>query len=128
MYYLFDKWKSLLGDLENKSLFLFLDYDGTLTPIRKTPAQANISAETKKVLQRLSKNPCINVAIISGRSLKYIKKIVGLSGIIYVGNHGLEIEGPKIKFRCPVSPAYMDLLVRIKKVLAERFSGIKAIL
>ena len=128
MHYLFNKWKSLLGDLKNKSLFFFLDYDGTLTPIRESPKKAVMSRETKAVLRRLSKDARYKVAIISGRSLKDIKKVVGISGIEYVGNHGLEIEGPKIKFKCPVSPAYTDLLRKIKKALAERFSGIKGVL
>ena len=38
--------------------------------------------------------PRVYIAIISGRSLEDVRERVGVSGIVYVGNHGLEIENP----------------------------------
>ncbi|HIE36263.1 MAG TPA: hypothetical protein EYP89_03395 [Candidatus Omnitrophica bacterium] len=57
-----------------KHLFLFLDYDGTLTSIVKTPSQAKISSSTKEILSSLAKKKKIILGIISGRSLENIKK------------------------------------------------------
>ncbi|MFH0839962.1 MAG: trehalose-phosphatase [Candidatus Omnitrophota bacterium] len=128
MYYLFNKWDKLKAGLKGKSLFIFLDYDGTLTPIKNTPAEAKMSAEARKVLKRLAKKGRNKVAIISGRSLKDIKKIVGISGILYVGNHGLEMEGPKITFKCPVTPAYIGILGKIKRELAAGLSKIEGVI
>lgn len=127
MYYFFDKWDKLRDDLRGKRLFIFLDYDGTLTPIRNTPAEAVIPADAVDILKRIAKGPS-KVAIVSGRSLKDIKKIIGVRGIIYAGNHGLEIEGPKMAFKYPAAPAYVDALERIKKELTDRLSGIKGAL
>ncbi|MBU4377422.1 MAG: trehalose-phosphatase [Candidatus Omnitrophica bacterium] len=128
MHYLFDRWNELKKDLKTKSLFIFLDYDGTLTPIKKTPREAKISAEAKKVLKRLAKKGRSKIAIISGRSLGDIKKIIGIRDILYVGNHGLEIEGPKIRFRCPVPDAYMGTLRKIKRELAAGLSKIEGVI
>ena len=72
-------------------LILFLDYDGTLTPIVNKPAQAILSNKTKLILKKLSRNKRITLSIVSGRSLFQIKKLVGLSHIYYAGCHGLEI-------------------------------------
>jgi trehalose-phosphatase len=106
---------------------LFLDYDGTLTPIVSTPEKAAIPKQIKGLLAKLSKDPRYKLAIISGRALKDIIKIIGLKGIIYSGNHGLEIEGPKIKFKTPLSPGYMTILKKIKGDLKRRLSSIKGI-
>ncbi|MFA6349818.1 MAG: trehalose-phosphatase [Candidatus Omnitrophota bacterium] len=121
----FDKIKKLL---ENKFILLLLDYDGTLTPIAQTPKNALIPGATKELLRRLSGIRYCRLCIISGRSLKGIKKAVGIKGAIYSGNHGLEIEGPRIKFRAPVPSASKPVIRKIYKDLAGRLSGIKGVL
>ena len=96
MEYLFSHWNKLKNRLSDKSILLFFDYDGTLTPIVDYPDKAIISEEVRNLLKDLSARPRCHIGIISGRTLNDVKKMVGLESIIYVGNHGLEIEGPKI--------------------------------
>jgi trehalose-phosphatase len=122
---LFNYWDNPKKELNNKYIMLFLDFDGTLTPIVATPQQAILSKETKDVLDKLSRNSRYKIAIISGRALKNIKEKVGLKNIIYVGNHGAEIEGPKIKFASPISPRCRAILEHIKTDLEEKLSSIK---
>ncbi|MGH0029031.1 MAG: bifunctional alpha,alpha-trehalose-phosphate synthase (UDP-forming)/trehalose-phosphatase [Myxococcota bacterium] len=88
----FDDW---LGEfLQKRSrLALFLDYDGTLTPLCEHPDEARLSKPMRTALQSCSRRPDTDVAIVSGRSLEGIRKIVGESVLTYAGNHGLEIEG-----------------------------------
>ena len=93
--HLFEDWKSIQARIQQAlNLFLFLDYDGTLTPIVSLPELALCPFEVKKNLEELRDLPGVYVAIISGRSLYDLRKKVGVSDIIYVGNHGLEIEYP----------------------------------
>ncbi|HCD37332.1 MAG TPA: trehalose-phosphatase, partial [Candidatus Omnitrophica bacterium] len=101
------------------------DYDGTLTPIVESPDKAVIPRKTMEILMGLSKNPHCRVAIISGRALKDIKNKIGMEGIIYAGNHGLEIKGPKIKFKAPISQGYMTILKKIKAILKKKLSKIR---
>lgn len=69
---------------------IFLDYDGTLTPIVDDPAAANIGDPERTVLRRLAgRSP---LAVISGRGLDDVKGHVGVDGITYSGSHGFEIE------------------------------------
>jgi len=128
MKYLFSDWERLKAVLIDKSLLLLLDYDGTLTPIRESAFLANLSKENKDLLSRFSKNPGCSLAIISGRSLEDIKGMVGLKGIIYAGNHGLQIEGPKIKFESQVSPRLKLAMRNIAQDLRKRLSDIKGAL
>jgi trehalose-phosphatase len=127
MDYLFDKWDKLKETLVNKHIFLFLDYDGTLTPIVDYPDKAVISEEVRNLLKDLSNNPRCHVGVISGRALNDVKKIVGLKNIVYVGNHGLEIESPKIKFESQISPRLQSIIRRIKEELSNRLSKIKGL-
>lgn len=103
MKHLFESWDKIKKDINGKYILLFLDYDGTLSPIVNTPDEAVIPRQIQSLLDRLSGDPRCKIAVISGRSLKDIKNKVGLKNIIYSGNHGMEIESPKIKFTSPVS-------------------------
>lgn len=71
---------------------IFLDYDGTLTPIVDDPAAATVSERERQILSRLA--AVAPVAIISGRGLDDVKQHVGVEGVTYSGSHGFEIEHP----------------------------------
>jgi len=128
MRYLFDAWDELKDRLQGKDLFIFLDYDGTLVPIRESPdpERSLLPVSVNKVLASL-KARGYRIAIVSGRSLKDLKRMVGMNGLIYSGNHGLELEGPKIKFESLVSLKSRRLIRKLKYMLVERLSGIKGV-
>jgi trehalose 6-phosphate phosphatase len=128
MRYLFSVLDKIEAALASGPVFLFLDYDGTVTPIRKKPALGRISNRSKKLLVKLSKLPCCKLAIISGRSLKSVRKMVGLSGIIYSGNHGLEMQGPAIRFQTPVSKKHKTIIRQLYPRLAANLRSIKGVL
>ena len=70
---------------------LLFDVDGTLAPIAPRPELAFVPAETKVELTRLAAKYLL-VACISGRSGAEAEALVGVEGIRYVGNHGLELD------------------------------------
>ena len=78
--------------LAGRGVALFLDYDGTLTPIVKRPQDALLPNETREVLRAISAN--CTVAIISGRDLADVRDLVGLDELFYAGSHGFDIQGP----------------------------------
>jgi trehalose-phosphatase len=128
MKYLFAHCSTIRRRIAGRYAALFLDFDGTLTPIVETPAKARVPEQTRQLLKALSANPGCTLTIISGRRLKDIKKKVGLKNIIYSGNHGLEIQGPNIRFEAPVSPDYKTILQKIKSKVEQMLSSIKGIL
>ncbi|MCM8765851.1 MAG: trehalose-phosphatase [Candidatus Omnitrophica bacterium] len=127
MEYLFSKWDELKTNFINRHICLFIDYDGTLTPIVEQPDKAVISEDMRNILRNLSTKPGCSVGIISGRALKDIKRRVGLGRIIYVGNEGLEIEGPNIKFKIPISAGLLSIIRNLKEELTNKLSKIKGI-
>ncbi|HDK41660.1 MAG TPA: trehalose-phosphatase, partial [Nitrospirae bacterium] len=83
--YLFEN----IGTIPRNRIFLFLDYDGTVTPIVKTPDKAVMSEEMRSLIIKLQQT--VPVAIISGRALNDLKQMVNIENMIYAGNHGAEI-------------------------------------
>lgn len=72
-------------------LVLFLDYDGTLSPIAAHPNLTQMEPESERVLRYLARHPDVYLGIISGRSSENAREKVGIDNITYAGNHGLEI-------------------------------------
>jgi trehalose-phosphatase len=70
---------------------LFLDVDGVLAPIVERPEDARVPAETRAELERLASSYAL-VACVTGRVARRAQEIVGVDGIRYVGQHGLELE------------------------------------
>ncbi|RKY32344.1 MAG: trehalose-phosphatase [Candidatus Omnitrophota bacterium] len=128
MKHLIDYWDKVSRLLKNNYIFLFLDYDGTLTPIAETPEKASLPLNTRELLMKMAESPRFKLAIITGRALENIKKMIGVKGVIYAGNHGLEIEGPKIKFSCPVVMQSKLVIQKIKKDLVSRLSAIRGVI
>lgn len=126
--YLFSRLEDIKKTLRRKFVRIFLDFDGTLAPIEKTPDKAVMPEETRGLLRQLAKMPNCKIAIVSGRALKDISKRIGLEDIVYVGNHGFEIKGPKIDFKIPVSYRYRKTLENIKDRLVEGLSPVNGVI
>lgn len=128
MKYLFSNRNRIEKILSGKFIYLFLDYDGTLAPIAKTPGMAKMPRQVKYLLRQLSSRADFKIAIVSGRALNDISKRVGLKTIAYVGNHGFEIKCGKARFISLIKPRYSTALRRIKNELVKKLSGIKGVL
>lgn len=113
---------------KNSRILLALDFDGTLTPIMPCPQDVVLNAELRKILSKLSQKQKYCVAVISGRSLKDVKNLVKIKGLIYSGNHGFEIKGPKIKFLHPAYKNFRPYIKDIKFELLKKVKGVKGCL
>lgn len=87
-----DRFDEFEARLAGRRPALFLDYDGTLTPIAAQPDQALLPEATRPVLQRLAR--LCPVALVSGRDLATLQRLVGLEGVTYAGEHGYDILHP----------------------------------
>ena len=83
----------IVRQAEGKRVVVFLDYDGTLTPIVDRPEQATLGPGMKATLDSLSKH-CL-VAVVSGRDLADVRGRVGIDTVLYAGSHGFDIAGPE---------------------------------
>ena len=72
---------------------ILTDIDGTLAPIAARPEQAAVPAEAAAVLRMLSERYGL-VGCVSGRQAEEARTLVGVEGLAYAGNHGLELLLP----------------------------------
>ena len=75
-----------------RQLVVFLDYDGTLTPIVSDPDAATLSDRMRDAVGKLSDRA--TVAIVSGRAREKLRNFVQLPELYYAGSHGFDIDGP----------------------------------
>ena len=105
----------------DRGLAIFLDFDGTLTPIVSRPDKAVLPNSTRAILHRLAAK--IPVAILSGRELKDVHERVSIDGIIYAGSHGFDIAGPR-GLRRQEAREFLPALDKAEKELREKLDGI----
>jgi trehalose 6-phosphate phosphatase len=94
-------------------LSVFLDFDGTVTPIVDKPADAHLEPAMKAVLEALAGRADTLLVFISGRSVDDLKQRVGIPNLVYAGNHGLEISGGGLSFVEPSALAKREFLKRL---------------
>lgn len=118
-----DTWDEII---RGNRISLFLDYDGTLTPIADTPEKVRPPYSVRRSLKRLKRY--YPVAIISGRSLNDLKKRVGLKGIVYAGNHGLEIWSEDFSLEIKGAVRFKKMLGKIAGRLEDCLRNIEGII
>lgn len=136
--HLLQSWDEVTEQVnEAAQILLFLDYDGTLTPIATRPETAVLSPRPRKILGQISRNSLFKLAVISGRGLTEIKTLVELGNIAYAGNHGLEIECPpcycqgrgltKTTFTHPIAKEFQPELERLEQRLRRRLANVDGV-
>jgi len=88
-----DRARDLQTRIGKRRLAVFLDYDGTLTPIVEKPEDAVLSDQMRQAVKGLA--DIYKVAVISGRDREDVEKRVGLDNLYYAGSHGFDIAGPR---------------------------------
>lgn len=110
-----DRWDEIAARLHGRRPALFLDYDGTLSPIAPRPEMATLPAGTRETLRRLAAR--LPVVIVSGRGREDAAALVGLPDLVYAGSHGFDIAGP------PAAAGAPPLRLEVGDGIPERIEG-----
>jgi trehalose 6-phosphate phosphatase len=73
-----------------RSVTVFLDFDGTLVAIAPRPDQVRLVPAAKKILLRLARHPLATLVVVSGRRRAELLEHIGIPGIHYFGLYGWE--------------------------------------
>ena len=77
--------EELATRIDGQRLALFLDFDGTLTPVAEQPDLAVISESMRDIVAALAER--CPVTIVSGRDRADVRRRVGLDTLFYAGSH-----------------------------------------
>jgi alpha,alpha-trehalase len=108
--------------LTGKALAVFLDYDGTLTPIVEDHARAFLGDDMRAAVATLA-DYC-KVAVVSGRDLRTLRDLVQLDGVAYAGSHGFEIAGPEGLGSLEKGAEFLPVLDDAEDRLRARLAGV----
>ena len=89
MPYAFDHLEQIREIIQRSPFGLITDVDGTISKTAPTPEKARVTPLCRRYLSQLCPRIAL-VATISGRPAAQVREMVGIDGIVYIGNHGLE--------------------------------------
>ncbi|KAL7208309.1 hypothetical protein ACSBR1_030129 [Camellia fascicularis] len=122
-----DMFEQIVNLSKGKQIVMFLDYDGTLSPIVEDPDRAFMTNEMRQAVRDVAKY--FPTAIISGRCRAKVYNFVRLSQLYYAGSHGMDIKGPSKGCKCrngnqvvPFQPAreFLPMIDKVYKALLEK--------
>ena len=116
MPYAFDHLEQIREIIRRSPFGLITDVDGTISKTAPTPEKARVTPLCRRYLSQLCPRVAL-VAAISGRPASQVREMVGIEGMVYIGNHGLERwqEG-HTEFSTPVS-GYAEIIRATAKEL-----------
>lgn len=115
MNYLFSNLEQVQNVVLTHPFGLIFDVDGTIAEIAPTAEAVRVNTECRKHLGSLVKRLPL-VAAISGRLAKVVRQLVGVDGVVYNGNHGLE---RLVKGEVEVRPEAQEYVERITAAIKE---------
>ena len=111
-------------NLGNRRPAVFLDYDGTLTPIVDRPEDAIISESMREAVRGLAKR--CPVCVVSGRDRPVVQELMGIDDLIVAGSHGFDIWSPtEGEIQTGMGEDFSELLQTVERELREKLDGIE---
>ncbi|KAI3820289.1 hypothetical protein L1987_07833 [Smallanthus sonchifolius] len=123
-------FEDIMSAAKMKQVVIFLDYDGTLSPIVQNPDQAYMAPEMREAVKNVAKY--FPTAIVSGRCRSKVYNFVRLSELYYAGSHGMDIKGPSSRKHqkrnqnvlCQPAKEFLPMMAKVYEILLEKTEGI----
>src|SRR5215211_8625683 len=114
----------LVRHLVGKTPAVFLDYDGTLTPIVDRPGDAVISEGMREAVRGLAER--CPVIVVSGRDRRVVQELMGVDELIVAGSHGFDIWNPVAgTIQYEEGAGFEGVLDEVKERLGKETSSIE---
>ena len=121
-----NSWHEVTELRQKRALAVFLDFDGTLAPIVDDPSQAGMSPEMRMAVEQLSQS--CPVAIVSGRDRADVEERVNIDGLVYAGNHGLDIAAGTLKKTQPDAEQAVGAIEQARSALEQRLGTLPGVI
>ncbi|KAF5784649.1 putative trehalose-phosphatase [Helianthus annuus] len=123
-------FEEIMSAAKMKQIAIFLDYDGTLSPIVENPDQAYMDPQMREAVKNVAKY--FPTAIVSGRCRAKVYNFVRLSELYYAGSHGMDIKGPSSRKHqkgnqnvlCQPAKEFLPMMSEVNEILMEKIKDI----
>jgi trehalose 6-phosphate phosphatase len=113
--------------LAGKRVAVFLDYDGTLTPIVDRPEDAIISDAMREVVRGLARR--CTVCVVSGRDRAAVQQLMEVDDLVVAGSHGFDIWSPEGgRIEREEGTGFADLLESVTDTVREGVASVNGAL
>ncbi|KAL5197824.1 hypothetical protein ABZP36_001336 [Zizania latifolia] len=132
-------FEAVVAEAKGKQIVMFLDYDGTLSPIVADPDRAVMTEDMRDAVRRVAEH--FPTAIVSGRCIDKVFSFVKLEELYYAGSHGMDIKGPTaasdshyhIKAKgdaltCQPASEFLPVIEEVYQELTARMAAIRGAL
>lgn len=106
-------------------LLLCTDFDGTLAPIVADPDGPEITSANDAALRALTEHDAVEIAVVSGRQVDDVAARVGIDGLAYAGNHGLELTRRNGTTVHPIAAERSGRIEALLAALDERLDDVE---
>jgi trehalose 6-phosphate phosphatase len=116
--------EELASRVGDASPAVFLDYDGTLTPIVDRPEDAVISERMRETVRSLAQR--CTVCVVSGRDRQTVQEMMGVHDLVVAGSHGFDIWSPEQgTIEHSAASGFEELLAGVTAELQEALGSIE---
>ena len=116
-------YDEVLDRIGQRKPALFLDFDGTLTPIVSRPDLVALNSEARDIIESLVRR--LPVAVVSGRERAEVESLVAVDGLSYAGAHGFDIRtADGRRHQQQVDGAFTEALERTEATLRRTVDAI----
>ncbi|KAL6657563.1 hypothetical protein ACP70R_005343 [Stipagrostis hirtigluma subsp. patula] len=118
-------FEAALAAAKGKQIVMFLDYDGTLSPIVEDPDRAVMSEEMRDAVRGVAAH--FPTAIVSGRCRDKVFNFVKLTELYYAGSHGMDIKGPTAQaeaVRYQAGSEFVPVIEEVYRTLTAKMESI----
>ena len=117
------------GRLAGDPCVVMLDVDGTLAPIAPRPEEAAVPDETRRVVAALAARRSVHLALVSGRAAGDARRMVSVSNVWVVGNHGAEVVDPDGESAVdPQVAPYEQAIARARRTLSQLLGPVPGVI
>jgi len=107
---------------------IFLDFDGTLAPLRPRPGDAVLAPSSRALLEALAGRTGFSVQVVTGRSMADIRRLVPVKNVGFAAEHGFAIRMGNAAWRHPAARNVRLPLRAVSRRLRRNVAGIRGIL
>ena len=108
--------------MEGRHLLLLTDFDGTLSDLAPTPAEAVVDPAVCGSFDRIAALSNVTAGVVSGRRLVDVAERVGPSAEFVAGLHGLEISGTDAAFHHYALDAVEPVIDKLERTAAKELA------